>query len=338
PVSEAAAFAYGTALNYLLSDRAHTVRLGDTTVVFWAKGGQVAPQTMMAGLFGAPNVDERDLKAAMDRIAAGKTARWEDEEISPESEFYILGLAPNAARLSVRFFLRDTFGAFVKRMAEHQARLEIVKPQFDSRQQLSFWQLLHETVNPNAKSKEAAPVMAGELIRAVLTGTRYPATLLNCVMLRIRAEREITRGRAAIIKAYYLKNPHPDCPKEVLTMELSTSKNIPYCLGQAFCILEAIQQEANPGINATIKDKYFNSASATPAGVFPILVNLAQKHLRKLTAPKAIYHNRLLTSALAPVGEDYPARLSLAQQGSFQLGYYHATQKRFEKKEEKENA
>jgi CRISPR-associated protein Csd1 len=337
PTGEFAAFAYGTALNALLANREHTQQLGDTTLVFWAKGGDAAYQACAVAMFfgGGDNSEmtASSLKAAMTSLANGESTRWADAEISPETPFYILGLAPNAARLSVRFFLRDSFGTFARRIWEHQQRLEIVRPALDKREELSFWQLLQETVNQNAREKKASPVLEGELVRAVLTGGSYPATLLNGVMLRIRAEREVTRGRAAIIKAYYLKNEHRDCPKKVLTVELNESKHRAYLLGRAFSVLEAIQQAANPGINTTIKDKYFNSASATPATIFPILINLAQHHLRKLETGLHIYYEKELTSILGGIS-DFPTRLTLPGQGAFQLGYYHQTQKRYEKKQE----
>ena len=198
--------------------------------------------------------------------------------------------------------------------------------------------MLDETVNQNSRDKSPTPGMAGETLCAILSDTPYPATLLNGVSLRIRAEREITRGRAAILKAYYLKNPHPDIPKEVLTVSLNPdSTNIPYTLGRLFCVLEAIQSSANPGINATIKDKYFNSASAIPSRVFPMLINLAQKHLRKLEKGWSISYSKQLTDLTAKLGETFPDRLSLPQQGAFQLGYYHQTQARYTKKEEAEH-
>ena len=337
PVGEYAAFAYGAALNTLLADREHTQLLGDTTLVFWAKGGQEVYQDLFGGMFGggeSDKIDNSGLKAAIERLADGKVTRWDDIEVSPDTPFYVLGLSPNAARISVRFFLRDNFGTFARRMWEHQQRLEIVRPAFDSREELSYWALLRETINPNSRDKKASPIMTGELIHAVLSGGRYPATLLNSVMLRIRAEREITRGRAAIIKAYYLHNPHQDCPEEVLTVAISDSKNPAYLMGRAFSVLEAIQSSANPSINATIKDKYFNSASATPATVFPILINLAQHHLRKLETGAQIYHEKELTAILGDLGDTFPKRLTLPAQGSFQLGYYHQTQKRYEKKKE----
>jgi CRISPR-associated protein Csd1 len=135
-----------------------------------------------------------------------------------------------------------------------------------------------------------------------------------------------------------LQNPHPDVPKEVLTVSLNPDcSNIPYLLGRLFSTLEAIQSAANPGINTTIMDKYFNSASATPAMVFPVLLKLAQKHLKKLDVGLRTYYDKQLTDLLSRLGEEYPARLNLPQQGSFQLGYYHQTQARYEKKEDKKN-
>lgn len=340
PTSKYAAFAYTTALNHLLADREHVCRMGDTTVVCWAKcGGDVYQKMMGWALFGKePSYTLNDLQGALKSLCSGAAAELDEERLDPDMDFYILGLAPNAARLSVRFFLRNSFGAFLRNARAHQRRLEIVRPASDKFDTIPMWKLLDETVNQNSRDKSPVPNMAGEVLRAVLNDTRYPATLLNGVALRIRAEHAVTRGRAAILKAYYLKNSHPDVPKEVLTVSLNPdSTNIPYNLGRLFSVLEAIQSKANPGINATIKDKYFNAASATPAVVFPTLVNLAQKHLKKLDGGLRTYYDKQLTELISRLGESYPPRMSLPQQGSFQLGYYHQTQARFEKKEEKEH-
>ena len=340
PTSKYAAFAYTSALNHLLADREYVGRIGDTTVLFWASGGQRAYQSFsMASLFGAPSTySVSDLqKMALD-LCQGKPVLFEETQLDPDTTFYILGLSPNAARLSVRFFLKNSFGEFVRNIQAHQERLEIVRPAFDKFEILPLWKLLDETVNQNSRDKSPVPGMAGETLRAILNDTPYPATLLNGVSLRIRAEREITRGRAAILKAYYLKHPHPDVPKEVLTVSLNPdSTNIPYVLGRLFSVLEAIQSSANPSINTTIKDKYFNSASATPSRVFPTLINLAQKHLRKLDKGFDISYSKQLTDLTAKLGETFPDRLSLPQQGAFQLGYYHQTQARYTKKEEREH-
>ena len=342
PTGKYAAFAYTSALNHLLSDRDSVFRIGDATVVCWAKNARPAYTALFGGAFfgDVPAAyTEADIRGKVEALCSGQSVSFEQERLDPGMDFYVLGLSPNSARLSVRFFLHDSFGRFLANIREHYRRLEIVRPAYDKFETLPLWKLLSETVNQNTKDKSPSPDLAGELLRSILDGSRYPATLLNGVTLRIRAEREITRGRAAILKAYYLKNPHTDVPKEVLTVSLNPeSANIPYNLGRLFSVLEAIQESANPGINATIKGKYFNSAASTPAVVFPILVNLSQKHLKKLRSSNpglAVFYEKQLAGLLAAFGESYPNRMSLPQQGSFQLGYYHQTQARYQSKEEK---
>lgn len=346
PTSKYAAFAYTAALNYMLADREHIQRIGDTTVLFWAKSGQPAFQTAFsAWAFGNPSLyDAGDLSKMLADLLKGKPVQYEDTLLNPNMDFYILGLSPNKGRLSVRCFLRNTFGGFLKNVQRHNARLEIVRPSSDPVEPISLWQLLDETVNQKSQNSAPAPELAGETLRSILTDTRYPASLLNGVILRIRAERNISPGRAAILKAYYTKlaeinrRDNPDIPKEVLTVSLNPdSTNVPYNLGRLFSVLEAIQSSANPGINATIKDKYFNSASATPSRVFPALINLAQKHLRKLDKGPAVSYDKQLADLLGRLDQDFPNRMNLPQQGAFQLGYYHQTQNRYQKKEEKEN-
>ena len=336
PTSKYAAFAYTAALNYLLADREHVLPLGDDTVIFWAKNGGNAYQKMFAQVMSnqSPRYVENDIQRALASLCKGNPIDFDSEMLDPNMDFYILCISPNSARLSVRFFLRNTFGGILRNIQAHQQRLEIVKPSYDKSDTIPPLRLLSETVNQNSRDKTPPKNMAGAVTRAILTNTRYPSTLLNGVELRIRAEHRVTRGRAAILKAYYLKNPHPDVPKEVLTVSLNpNSSNVPYNLGRLFSVLEAIQSSANPGINSTIKDKYFNSASATPAIIFPVLINLAQKHLRKLDAGLRTYYDKQLTELLSKLPETYPDHMNLPQQGSFQLGYYHQTQVRYEKKE-----
>ena len=347
PVGKYAAFAYTAALNHLLADKENVQLIGDTTVVCWAEGAEDVYQDFgMAALFGGEmaGLSDNDLRAALKRLADGLPC--EDLGIDPNRPFYILGLAPNAARLSVRFFLRDSFGALMKNINDHYERMEIVRPSYEKFSYLPLWAMLRETVNLNSRDKVPSPAMAGATARAVFSGGRYPASLLEATMLRIRAEQDnaekgiykITAGRMAIIKAYYLKNPHEDCPKEVLTVSLNeSSTDTAYTLGRLFSVYEAVQQSANPGINATIKDKYFNSAAAMPASIFPVLNNLYQKHLRKLEAGQRVYYDKQVMALKSILGESYPARMTLAQQGSFDLGYYHQTQKRYTKKEEENN-
>ena len=339
PVGKHAAFAYTAALNHLLSDRNSVQHIGDTTVVCWAEGAEEAYQNLAQfALFGQemPGLTDNDLRAALKRLANGLPC--DDLGVDPKRPFYVLGLAPNAARLSVRFFLHDSFGKLMKNVNDHYDRMEIVRPSFDKQEILPLWWMLRETVNLNSRDKAPSPAMAGATVRAVFSGGPYPASLLEAVMLRIRAESSVTRGRAAIIKAYYLKNPHSDCPKEVLTVSLNEASNNPaYILGRLFSVYEAVQQSANPGINTTIKDKYFNSAAAMPASIFPVLNNLYQKHLRKLAPGLRISYDKQVMELKGALGENYPVRMTLAQQGAFDLGYYHQTQRRYTKKEDQNN-
>ncbi|MBP3310647.1 MAG: type I-C CRISPR-associated protein Cas8c/Csd1 [Butyricicoccus sp.] len=340
PVSESAAFAYGTVLNRLLADREHVKYIGDTAVVCWAEDAEPLCQDLFCGaLFGGASdrITSKDLWGAVEALASGNPVRIDAIPLHPRNHFYVLGLAPSAARLSVRFFLQDTFGNMLAHLLEHHKRLEIVKPSFIQDGALPLWKLLNETVNPNSREKKASPPMAGAVIRAILTGGMYPASLFEQTMMRIRAEQDITYGRAAILKAFLLKNKQFHVPEEVLTVELNEqSTYLPYVLGRLFAVLERVQADANPGIKATIKDKYFNSASSTPATIFPLLTKLSQSHLRKLDTGLRITHEKRITELEGRIHETLPARLSLPEQGAFHLGYYHQVQKLFEKKVKEE--
>lgn len=342
PVSKYAAFAYTTALNRLLADRNHCKHVGDTTILCWAENAEPVYQDAMSMfLFGADEaagIQESDVQAALKRLSAGQTVPFLEKELSPDQHFYLLGLAPNAARLSVRFFLRDTFGSFAQNLQKHVEEMEIDCSEKEKFRTLPIWAVVNETTRtvPGQPAKPS-PQLAGDLLRAVLTGGRYPATLLNGVTLRIRAEQNVTRGRAAVIKAYYLRNYPTELNKEVYTVSLNETTNVPYLLGRLFSVLEAVQKAANPGINTTIKDRYFNAACATPGMSFPTLLRLSQKHLRKLNDGLATHYDKQITELMAQLPESgFPARLSLPDQGKFTIGYYHQTQKRYVKKNEEE--
>lgn len=353
PVGKYAMYAYTTALNYLLSDRKHMTTIGDTVIVYWAEDGKEACQNIFSCVM-EPVMDNCEIvDGVFKNLEMGKAVNVSgvEESISLEQRFYILGLAPNAARLAVRFFYQDSFGSILRHIREHYDRLELIRPAKDPISYLGVWRMLMETVNKKSREKKPAANMAGAVYRAILSGERYPTALYSTVLGRIRAEQDnsdngiykITRGRVAIIKAYLLRNTN--CDKEEITMALNEEcKNIAYTLGREFAVLEAIQEEANPGINATIKDRYFNAACATPASVFPILFKLKNSHTRKMEGKgKEIFYEKLLgelQNKLVATDEmisAYPKRLSLEEQGMFILGYYHQTQKRFEKKVKEEN-
>ena len=335
PTGKFASFAYTSALNHLLSDRDHVFRIGDATVVCWSRSAKPAYAALFGGVtFGSavPSYTENDLRGMVKSLCAGRPVIYEGDKLDPGLDFYVLGLSPNAARLSVRFFLHNTFGAFLRNIQAHYDRLEIIRPAYDKFDALPLWKLLSETVNQNSRDKSPAPDLAGEVLRAVLMNTRYPATLLNGVTLRIRAEREVTRGRAAIIKACLLQNyrykPIYSELEEVLQVELNDACNYqPYVLGRLFAVMEKIQLASTDwNINRTIKDSYFTSAASTPKNIFAKLFPLSEYHMKKLSRDKPGLANTLTKEKVALVSKliaPIPSRFSSEETDCFYIGYYH---------------
>lgn len=351
PVSERAAFAYGSALNALLADRSHSQIIGDTTIVYWSEHGISACQDFMMSFLGNhAGLDDHTLDTIVTHMRDGLPVDLEGVEISPDEPFYILGLAPNAARISVRLFLRNTFSKLVTNLSLHQERMKLDGPSWE-KQNIPLWKTLKATVNPNGKEQAASPLMAGSLFRAVLQNAKYPESVFQNIMLRVFADRDkdaeggkaaiqkISHSKAAFIKAYLLKNGKEQWEGK-LQMALNENCNdISYVLGRMFSLLENIQQSANPTINTTIKERYFNSACATPASVFPILLKLANTHLAKLDERKAVYFKKRMGALMDKIimpeeGIPFPARLTLEEQGAFILGYYQETQAIYKGKEE----
>ncbi len=328
PVSEEAAFNYTTALNHLLRrDGGRRVQIGDATVVFWTERA-----TRSEGLFpaifgqgdgqGEDQGDVADLRAFLEAVREGKMPN----ELKDEGgvRFYALGLSPNASRLSVRFWHSGTVEELWRRIGQHFADLRIVK-RFEKEQDFPPQWLLLKAVALREELDNISPLLSGALMRSILTGAAYPGALLSAVMGRIRAEQEVTYPRAALIKACIVRNARQrEQNPEVDFVSLDEQfKNVPYRLGRLFAVLEKLQQEAIPGINATIKDRYFGSASATPRATFPILLRLAQHHVSKLKYGY-VYDNSIqdILDGIDPQ-KDFPAHLALEDQGRFALGYYH---------------
>ncbi|EET62043.1 CRISPR-associated protein, Csd1 family [Marvinbryantia formatexigens DSM 14469] len=336
PVGKYAAFAYTTALNYLLAQRDYVFRFGDTTVVFWAEDGEEAYQEVFGWSLEPPKDNQEEIKNIFKNLRLQKAINIEGIELNKNQRFYILGLAPNAARLSVRFYYEDSFGNLLENMQKHYQRMELVKPSWEEREYLGTGAMLYETVNQKSKDKKPVPNLPGALLRAILSDSRYPENLYSSTLIRIRAEQgKVTWGRAAIIKAYLIKNHQLEKEENFVGLNEETNDTA-YVLGRLFAVLEAVQEEANPGVNATIRDRYFNAACATPGAVFPILMKLKNSHIRKIERQKIgkkVYLENLLTQLMGKI-EDFPKRLTLEEQGHFILGYYHQVQKRYEKREE----
>lgn len=328
PVGKSAAFAYTAALNYLLADWEHTFRVGDTTVLFWAKSAQSAFQDFFSACsFGSASpYDAGELAGMLESLLKGDPVKYDETLLDPNMDFYILGLSPNAARISVRFFLHNTFGSFLENTRRHQNRLKLVRPANDSFESIPPWKLLEATANQNSRDKSPSPILAGEVLRAILTDTRYPAALYNNAMLRITAERKIGRVRAAILKAYLLKNfPDHTTLKEEISLPIVYENEGPaFLLGCLLALLEKIQQEAIEGINQTLADKYLSSAASTPSLVFDTLLEKSKHHIGKIGGKNRrredlqnllrVYHEK------SPGG--FPKGLSHVEKGEFMIGYY----------------
>ena len=338
PVGRYAEFAYTTALNYLLARRDYTFQLGDSMIVFWAESAKEEYQAAFFDCVDPKKDNQEEIRGIFENLKKQRKVEYGDVELNPDQKFYILSLAPNAARLSVRFFYQDSFGNMLNNLAAHYDRMSVVKPTWANDWYLGIRSMLGETVNQNSKDKMPVPNMAASVLKAILSGARYPASLYTDVLIRIRAEQgTVTWGRAGIIKAYLIRNGNWKEGEKYMALN-EESRDTAYVLGRLFSILEFIQMEANPGIKATIRERYFNSACATPASVFPVLVKLKNSHVKKLERDKGsakAYYEKLLTEIMGKLDDRFPARLSLEDQGKFILGYYHQVQKKYEKKEDK---
>ncbi|MGI6671910.1 MAG: type I-C CRISPR-associated protein Cas8c/Csd1 [Christensenellales bacterium] len=340
PVSEYAANAYVTALNYLLSNNKNTTRIGDATVVYWSENDDEAAQEMLRiGLMMTNRKEDEDkLRNIMHRI----TCALPLDEIDLQCPCHIVGFSPNGGRISVRFYLRNSLGVFLNNINAHYQRLEITHAR-NERDYLSPWELLQETVNPFGRDKQASPLLAGAFLRSILQNTRYPAALYQATLLRLHAVQDnleknikkVSRGRAAILKACLLmENALTNDQKEALTPMLNEdSTNKAYVLGRLFAVLENAQQTASPNLTTTIKNRYFSSACMTPRTVFPRLLQLNQHHMNKISneGAKVNISKRIgtLMDKLDVENKPFPAYLSLQDQGLFVLGYYQQTQSHY---------
>jgi CRISPR-associated protein Csd1 len=337
PVSERAAFAYTTALNHLLAPESpRKLRVGDTTVVFWTEArGQAETffNFAMGGKHAEDDDQARRLEGYLSAVAKGK---YPEELGDATTPFYVLGLSPNAARLSVRFWHVGTVGGMAANLGQHYRALALQR-RFDSDpEHPSPWWLLKELA-PQRDSRNLSPLLYGQLVRTILQGLPYPQTLLSAALGRIRADKEVNYLRTAIIKAFLVRN-HAN---EEITMALNKdNRETGYLLGRLFATLERAQNAALGNINASVRDKYFASAAATPGLVFPIVIKNAQKWLSKIAKDKdkrglARYYDGIITEIVGGLddGTGYPKTLPLRDQGLFTIGYYQQMQDFYTKKD-----
>jgi len=346
PVSEEIAFNYTTALNHLLRfESRQKVQIGDATTVFWAEG-ETPVEGFLKDILDPEDdlVGTGDLRLFLEAVRDGKMPK--DIEATKNMKFYIIGLSPNASRLSVRFWYVSTVEEISRKIGQHFKDLKIIRSNEKDPEYPGMRQLLRETA-VQRKDENISPLLGGLFTRAILTGERYPTNLLSITINRICTEQSlknkttgksienVTYLRASMIKAYLVRNNRIRNPgkKEVINMALDKEeKNIGYRLGRLFAILEKAQKDAVPGANTTIKDRFYGSASATPSVVFPQLLRLAQHHIQKSDFGVSI--DKRIEEVMDCI-QAFPPHLSLEEQGMFAIGYYHQKQD-FYKKTEKE--
>jgi CRISPR-associated protein Csd1 len=342
PVSEAAAFQYGTALNSLLTgphSHKHRIRIGDTTTVFWTDKPTIV-EDIFADIFGGGSqaieeVQDVTKRQQLQRLLEAVRSGGRYQELGDtDTPFHILGLAPNAARVSIRFYHRSTIADLIGKLHDHHHCLEIVRqfaeqigkrhpdPEFPA-----IWQILRETARV---ADEIPPLLGGALARSIIEGSPYPEGLFSAVIRRIHADRTINYLRAATIKAVLVRNHNQTIP----VMLDITNTDPAYLLGRLFAALEKTQEDALGSVNAGLRDKFYSSASATPASVFPRILRTYQHWLAKLNGGGKVNRDRLVQDILANLdASGFPNQFSLKKQGVFAIGYYHQRKEFFTKKE-----
>lgn len=342
-VAESSAFAYTTALNCLLTGESRQkIVIGDTTYVFWAACPNPV-ESFFADLFDPP-AEEAEPSAKQDdqqtsshicgllkAIRDGRKATDFLPDLEEDVEFFILGLAPNAARLSIRFWEANSLGTMLTRVGKHYEQTNIIR-QFDNEPEFPpLWRLLCQTASLG-KAENISPVLAGGMARAILTGALYPQNLLPIVLERIRAEHNVSYFRAALLKAFLLRNKRKEIPVSLDQNRMDR----PYLLGRLFAVLEKAQEEAIPNANATIKDRYLAAAAATPGQVFHMLLKNSANHIAKLKKDPEkkgrAFHYDLMTQEIINGFADYPKTMRAEEQGLFMIGYYHQRKDLYTKK------
>jgi len=338
PVSKVVASQYGKALNALLESPKQCMHISDASVVFWSKKGS-SFESDFSSFFSEPDKDNPDegvqkVKALFESIQNGAYLNDDGHDL-----FYILGLAPNAARIAIRFWQVGKIADIALRIKQYFEDFSIVKPPREP-EFYSLWRILVNIATQD-RSENIPPNLAGEVMRSILSGTPYPATMLQACLRRIRSDTEnrVKPVRAAVLKAYlnryYRFYPDQNIKEVAFQLDINQS-SIGYQLGRLFATLEKIQEEANPGLNATITERFYGAACSSPVTVFANLLRLKNHHLAKLDSQgRVIYFEKLLGQIMGKLC-DFPAHLDLHEQGRFAIGYYHQRQSFYESKAEKQ--
>lgn len=340
PICKSTEFKYTTALNLLIKNPNQKMYIGDASTVFWSEK-ETSFEKNFSLFFKEPDKDdpEKNTEKIRSLLNSLQTGAFIKEENN--SRFYILGLSPNSARISVRFWSAGPIEKYAKNVSNYFKEFKIIKPQKEP-DFYSIWRVL-VNIAPQDKSENIPPNLAGDLMRSIIEGTPYPSTLLQAALRRIKSDTEfrVKPVRAALIKAYLNRyyRFYPDQKVKEFFMSLDISQpSIGYQLGRLFAILEKIQETANPGLNTTIRERYYGAACATPVSVYPILLKLKNHHLAKIDQKgRVVYFEKLLGEVMGKLN-DFPGNLDLHEQGRFAIGYYHQRQAFFASKDEDNNS
>lgn len=327
PMGKPAVAKYTTALNALLArDSRQRVQVGDASTVFWTTEPSAIEDDFLL-MIGEPSKDDpaqgtERVRVLYESVRSGHYL----DDVSGDTRFHVLGLAPNAARIAVRFWHVDNVRSLVGKLARHFEDIAIDHGP-TQRDRLILFRLLTACAL-QGKADNVPPNLGGDILRAILLGSPYPHSWLQAAVRRCRAERSVDHPRAAAIKACLNRRATTD--EEKLTVSLDPANtHVAYRIGRLFAVLERIQEEANPGINATIRDRYFGAASSNPLAVFPTLNRLKNHHLAKLDNRGRAKNLEKLVGEIfdgLPVDQPFPPNLTLADQGRFAVGYYHQRQ------------
>jgi CRISPR-associated protein Csd1 len=342
PVSEGAAFAYTTVLNkYLETGSKNRIQIGDASTVFWADASETQTAELAEAVFGSfiSEVDESTqselVKTTLSQIRSGMPLADFAPKLEDGVRFYVLGLAPNAARLSIRYWFEDDFGVLAANFSRYASDMQIDPPPREHHPPL--WKYLAETA-VLGKRENVPPNLAGEWLRAILSGARYPQTLLATVLMRLRSDKTVSALRVQILKAILIRNYNLEVPVALDPK----NQNKGYILGRLFSVYEQVQVAAlGSKVNATVKDKFYGSASAQPRKVFALLDKGSANHLSKVGKQSPGWKVSLERSIAAimdmmePEDDPFPASLSAEQQALFAVGYYHQRSEFFKSKQDR---